>query len=234
MQYQETPPQSAPQPGMPAGKPKTSGWAIASLIFSLVGPCTFGITALIGAILGFVALGRIKKSGGVVGGKGLAIAGIIIGLLVVVLMVLLLAGGYMGARWGKSKAEEVQAMAHGNSLGTAAQIYAQENDGNMPGRNWQEQLQDTQDVGDPMSSWGREGKARFAMNQNLAGKKRAELGDTEKLVLFFECKPGTGPLGGPGDLADEPVGSSPVVVFADGSVKTVATAGRDLTWTISR
>ncbi|MFH0831030.1 MAG: DUF4190 domain-containing protein [Parcubacteria group bacterium] len=54
----------------------TNGLAIAAFVLSLVG------LGIIGLILGIVALSQIKKTGE--GGKGLAIAGIIIGALSVV------------------------------------------------------------------------------------------------------------------------------------------------------
>jgi len=57
----------------PMQNSKTSGLSIASLILSLIG---FNI---VGAILGHVALGQIKKNGEA--GSGMAIAGIIIGWL---------------------------------------------------------------------------------------------------------------------------------------------------------
>jgi hypothetical protein len=49
--------------------------AIASLVCSLVG------IGLVGVILGHLALGEIKRSNGYTQGRGLAIAGLIIGYL---------------------------------------------------------------------------------------------------------------------------------------------------------
>ena len=67
-------PQYAPGPGYaPAGP--TSGMAIASLVCSLLG------IGLVGVILGHLALSEIKKSNGYTQGRGLAIAGLIIGYL---------------------------------------------------------------------------------------------------------------------------------------------------------
>jgi len=55
--------------------PSTSGWAIASLVCSLLG------VSLLGVIFGHVGLSEINKSNGTVGGKGLAIAGLILGYI---------------------------------------------------------------------------------------------------------------------------------------------------------
>jgi hypothetical protein len=67
-------PQYAPGPGYAPTGP-TSGMAIASLVCSLVG------IGLVGVILGHLALGEIKRSNGYTQGRGLAIAGLIIGYL---------------------------------------------------------------------------------------------------------------------------------------------------------
>ena len=71
--YQTTPP--APQ--------KTNTLAIVGFI------CSFFL-ALVGTILGFISLSQIKNSNGAEGGKGLAIAAIIIGLIPTVVIIILL------------------------------------------------------------------------------------------------------------------------------------------------
>jgi hypothetical protein len=59
----------------PAG-PSTDGFAIGALVTGLLG------MAIVPLILGMVALGRIKKNG--TGGKGMAIAGIVLGILEII------------------------------------------------------------------------------------------------------------------------------------------------------
>ena len=75
-------PAGAPMPG----KQGNSGMAIASLVCSLVGliPCFWfiQIMGLLGAIFGFVGLRQTKS--GERGGRGLALAGVIIGVILVV------------------------------------------------------------------------------------------------------------------------------------------------------
>lgn len=77
------PPYGAPPPygaGAPAPVPqsRTSGLAVASLIFALIG-CVPVITSLLAVIFGFAGIGATRKPG--VSGRGLAIAGLIIGFL---------------------------------------------------------------------------------------------------------------------------------------------------------
>ena len=64
----------------------TNGMAIASLVCSLAGIFTCGITAIIGAILGHVARKQIRERGE--GGDGLALAGIISGWIIFALYAL--------------------------------------------------------------------------------------------------------------------------------------------------
>jgi len=57
--------------------------AIASLVCSLLGWMFCGVGPFLGVIFGFMALRRIKQSGE--RGRGLALAGLIIGALVILL-----------------------------------------------------------------------------------------------------------------------------------------------------
>ncbi len=84
----EQKPDQAPttfQPAAPqkpnSGSPQTSGLAVVSLvtgILSLV--CNF-ITGIIAVITGALAISKINKSNGALGGKGMAIAGVVMGIL---------------------------------------------------------------------------------------------------------------------------------------------------------
>ncbi len=84
------PPQPPGHQPFPAGAPMpmkqgNSGMAIASLVLSLVGviPCFWflQIPGLLGAIFGFVGLRQTRS--GERGGRGLAMAGLIIGIILV-------------------------------------------------------------------------------------------------------------------------------------------------------
>ncbi len=76
----------AMQPGQPVSippVPRTSGLAVASLVCSLI--FCIPLLGLIGAIMGIAALGATKRPG--VRGRGLAIGGIIAGVLVTFLWI---------------------------------------------------------------------------------------------------------------------------------------------------
>lgn len=62
--------------------PKTNGMAIASLVLGIVSWIPFlWIGFIPGLILGFVGKSQIERSGGEQGGGGLAVAGIVLGLI---------------------------------------------------------------------------------------------------------------------------------------------------------
>ncbi len=71
-----------PPPPQPQIAAKTNSLAIASLIFAVA--WLFGVGSLLGVILGHVALGQIKRTGE--SGRGLAIAGIVLGYLALALI----------------------------------------------------------------------------------------------------------------------------------------------------
>lgn len=78
-----------PLPGAPS-QPKTSALAIWSLVLGIIAlaiPCLGIFTVIPGIICGHMGLSRINKSGGALGGKGLATAGLItsyVGILCVI------------------------------------------------------------------------------------------------------------------------------------------------------
>lgn len=81
-------PQPAPQPGYPqpggapfTGTPTTNSLAIFGLILAFVTPC-----AMIGIVLSVVGMVQINNSQGAQKGKGLAIAGIVVGAFMFILM----------------------------------------------------------------------------------------------------------------------------------------------------
>ncbi len=59
----------------------TSGMAIASMVCGILGFVTLGLTGLPAVILGHLSLSRINKSAGSLGGKGMAVAGLITGYI---------------------------------------------------------------------------------------------------------------------------------------------------------
>jgi hypothetical protein len=86
-------PPTPPRPPVPPSAPPTSGMAIASLIMGIVG---LTLLPLIGSILalifGYMARNDIRQRPDEVSGEGLAIAGIVMGWIMIGLSVLMLLG----------------------------------------------------------------------------------------------------------------------------------------------
>ncbi|WP_166982768.1 DUF4190 domain-containing protein [Paramicrobacterium fandaimingii] len=80
----QTPPPPAPNPyqGAPAPQDKWNVLSIVSFVGSLIG------FSIIAAVLGFVSLSQIKKTGEK--GRGLALAAVIIGLIAVVIQIIVI------------------------------------------------------------------------------------------------------------------------------------------------
>jgi hypothetical protein len=68
----------------------TSGFAVASLVLGLFGWCAF-IPSILAVVFGNVALDRIATSNGRQQGRGLAIAGIVLGWIGIGLLAILAA-----------------------------------------------------------------------------------------------------------------------------------------------
>ncbi len=82
------PPQTSAGVPAPVTAEKTSGMAIASLIFGIL--FLFFPLSLLAVIFGHVSLSQIKKSAGRLGGRGLAITGLVLGYLGIAMIPLIL------------------------------------------------------------------------------------------------------------------------------------------------
>jgi Protein of unknown function (DUF3105)/Domain of unknown function (DUF4190) len=102
-QYQQG--QQQYQPQIPA--PKTNGMAVTSLISGILGlTICAGVGSIAALIFGYVGRGQIKRSQGMEGGSGMALAGIIMGWIGVAIAALLtalvIAGSVTLFTWSQS------------------------------------------------------------------------------------------------------------------------------------
>ena len=74
----------------------TSKLAIASLVLGICGYFTLGLGNIVGLALGFVALSKITNSNGQLSGRGLAIGGIIISIIVLSILAIAFFLGVFG------------------------------------------------------------------------------------------------------------------------------------------
>ena len=83
------PPPPSPTPQVPV-LPKTSGLAIASLVLGVF--WLYGLGSVLAVIFGSVALRNINRSNGWVTGKGMAIAGLVLGIIGLIVFAILIFG----------------------------------------------------------------------------------------------------------------------------------------------
>jgi hypothetical protein len=98
--------------------PGTNGFAVASLICSIVGFCAVFIGGLLGILFGVLGISKAKQTNG--RGKGMAIAGIVIGIITLITSGLLVAGGYGAYFLGKKVAGIAREFA------TTPQVYVED------------------------------------------------------------------------------------------------------------
>ncbi|MEJ6572994.1 MAG: DUF4190 domain-containing protein [Akkermansiaceae bacterium] len=107
------PPQIAPTPG------STAGLAVASIICGIASLVTLLLTGIPAIVCGHMALKKIKRSNGAIGGSGMAITGLVLGYvsIALTLVVALLAALAMPVILKQQKkAQLVQSSSHSRQL----------------------------------------------------------------------------------------------------------------------
>jgi hypothetical protein len=126
--------EAQPHPQQPHFQPKTSGLAIASLVCGILGLiCIPILPALLGLIFGIIAIRKINGSGGGVGGKGLAVGGLITSVIGVIIYVALFALMLLPAlSKAKGKANRMKCANNLSTINKCYQSFATEIDGQTP------------------------------------------------------------------------------------------------------
>jgi hypothetical protein len=214
-----------------AAQPKTSGLAITSLVLGVLGFC--GITAVVGLILGIIALVKISRSQGRLTGNGFAIAGICVSGFMLLLAIPIMAAMLLPAlAKAKERAQTINCVNHVKQLGIAVRMYAVDHRDTFPyATNWCDAIQNVIGMpnvfrcpADPAL------RCAFAYNRNLDGKKDGEI--NPQTVMFFESNAGWNGAGGPERFAAHKHSTTRIVVgFADGSVQQLPRSQLDtLRW----
>lgn len=214
-----------------AAPPKTSGMAIASLVLGVLGFC--GVTAVVGLILGIVALLKINRSQGRLTGNGFAIAGICVSGFMLLFAIPILAGLLLPAlAKAKERAQTINCVNNVKQLALAARMYAVDHGDTLPyATNWCDAIQNN--IGSPkvfQCPTDPDLRCAFAYNRNLDGKKDNEI--NPQAVMFFESRAGWNAAGGPELFASHKHSRTRIVVgFADGSVQQLPRSQLDtLRW----
>ena len=228
-------PAAAPPLASGATASKVSGLAITSLVLGILGLFSCGITALVGLVLGIVALVNIKNSQGRLSGTGLAIAGTAVSGLFLLMLPIYAAMLLPALSKAKERAQTINCVNNVKQLCLAAIIYANEhNDQLPPATNWCETMQPN--VGSarvfqcPAGNQG--GRSHYAFNAKLAGVQLNKITNPATTVLFFETDGGWNLSGGPELMLKSSRHRQMFVIgFADGHVESVTEAGiKNLRW----
>jgi prepilin-type processing-associated H-X9-DG protein len=216
----------APAPGTPPPPPpKTSGLAITSLVLGCLGLVSCGVTSLVGLILGIIALVRINKSKGQLGGQGIALAGTIVSAAFLLLVPIPAAMLLPALAKAKQKASAISCMNNIKQLNLGLLMYANDNKDLFPtGTNWCDLImpyvKNSQTFLCPLGPPGQ--RCDYAFNANLVGRESKDIRAPAQTVMIFETDGGWDVAGGRERLPAKPRHSGAYAVgFADGHVEMV-------------
>lgn len=228
---------AAPPPPLPSTNAPTaqfSGLAIASLIFGVLGFVTFGLTALVGLVLGIVGMVKISSSRGTLKGHGLALAGTIVSGFFLLLLPIFAAMLLPALARAKGRAQSIVCMNNMKQLALGEMMYASESKNRFSSaEEWCDSV--TKYVGNPRVFLCPAGdpsqRCHYAINSRLAGVEMREVKAPSQTVLLFEINGGWNVSGGP-ELAvasprhDRKIG----IVFADGHCELRDPRLRSIRW----
>ena len=219
------PVEGAPPPTNQPLRAKTSGLAVASLVLGILGFLTCGLTGLVGAILGVVALIGISKSAGTLRGQGMAISGLVTSLLS------LLSGVFYGMvaaivlpefAMASQEAQLAVSVTRLETLASVTELYGVAHDGELPPvHDWVNAI-DLWDRSALVSPMAPEHGRAYAMNIHLDGAVIDDVRDPMRTVLFFESDYRSPLAGGPEMLPATPRHfNGYLIVFVNGDVGVV-------------
>jgi len=216
------------QPSLPQGSlppPKTCGLAITSLVLGCLGILTCGITSLVGLVLGIIALVRINKSNGQLGGQGLALAGTIVSGAFLLLAPIPAALLFPALAKAKQKVSSIQCMNNIKQLNLGLIMYANDNKDLFPsGRNWCDLIMPYEGNGHPfICPQGKPGqRSHYAFNAKLVGHELKDVQAPAQTILVFETDGGWNLVGGRELFPATPRHSGSYAVgFVDGHAEIV-------------
>jgi hypothetical protein len=205
------------QPAVPG---KTSGLAGTSLWLGVLGLPTCGLTAIVGLVLGIIAMVRIKKSGGQLNGWGTAVAGTIVSGIFVLMLV------FYCREQAKSmhSAYAIHCASSMRQLALAVRTYSAGHDDHIPpAATWCDAI--LSEVGSEKVFKCPEADANerchYAFNAKLGGL--IETNVAPDTVMIFEARGGWNQNGGAELLLQPPRHPHKyVVALADGTVTQVS------------
>jgi prepilin-type processing-associated H-X9-DG protein len=211
---------AAPYPSYPS---EPAAWrpadplAVASLVLAIVGPFTLGIGSLLGLVLGIVSLRRIGAQQPALGGRGLALSGVIVSGATLGLALL---GTAVGVPLGIRNARQRNCLSNVKQLGTGILMYCGDYDERLPlAYNWCDALDpyvlDRQTYVCP--SVGGD-QSCYTLSDPVAGSHEAQWQYPAETEMLFESEPGWNQVG-PLDAAYPRHSGGAHVCYVDGHAK---------------
>jgi prepilin-type processing-associated H-X9-DG protein len=212
-------------PALPSAAPvtpsKTSGLAVSSLVLGVLGVFTCGITALIGLVLGIIAMVKVSNSRGALRGNGMALAGIIVSGIFLLMIPIYAAMLLPALAAAKQKAQAINCVNNEKQLARAVRIYSNDNTNRFPPTaTWCDAIK--LEVGSEKvfkcAAVNSSSRCDYAFNARLDGLDESKI--APNTVMIFESDGGWNANGGPEQMIGKPRHNRVfVVAFADGSVQ---------------
>ena len=228
---------SAGPPAVPLPTPasKRSGLAVGSLVLGILGLFTFGATAIVGLVLGIVAMVKINNSQGRLSGQGLAIAGTVVSGFFLLMLPIYAALLLPALAQAKQRAQSINCMSNVRQLSLAVMMYSSDNNDLLPRTNsWCDQITQYVRSADPFRCPTGEGSLRshYAFNAKLSGLSQIKISRRANTVMLFETEGGWNASGGPELMLKSPRhGKQFIVAFTDGHVEQINEARlQNLRW----
>jgi len=219
------PPPAGLNPPTPTAT-ENCGLATAALVCGALGFVTC-VTAPVGLVLGFMAHSRIRSSNGRLTGSGLATAGVVLSLIVVLVGLLGFMAGLMLPALArvKQRAQTITCINNAKQIGLGMILFANSNTNQLPSAaTWCDSLATR--MGSPNAFLCVNGDAskrsHYSFNARLDGIDMSKIQKPSLTVMIFEIDGGWNVSGGPElMLKSSRHGRQYVVVFADGHVESV-------------
>ncbi|MHB9025277.1 MAG: DUF4190 domain-containing protein [Armatimonadota bacterium] len=211
----------------PTQEVKTNGLAIAALVLGILGFCTYGLTALVGLILGIVALSQIKSSEGRMTGSGLATGGIItssVALVLIPIIAVMAAIMFPVFAKAREKARQTTCLSNQRQIATSILMFAQDHDGILPdATTWTTSMAASYGVTGKVwdcpttSNAGTESNPDYGFNALLSGIELGKIADPATTLLTAETNAGN-LINSAADLDNLRHNNGSIVSYVDGHV----------------
>jgi hypothetical protein len=204
-----------------ASTSKLSGMAVTSLVLGILGMFSCGLTAIVGLILGIIAVTKVKNSRGALTGFGIALAGLIVSAVALFMIPIFAAMLLPALAAAKQKAQEINCVNNEKQLALAVRVYSGDHANHFPpAATWCDAIATSVGPDKVFKCPAANSSSRcdYGFNAKLDGLDESKI--NPQTVELFEADAGWNASGGPELMIGKPRHARMfVVAFADGSVQ---------------